>query len=74
MLEDSFMLLTDKYNDKIYGMNTCIDRAIIQGYIPGWSYAEGMTSYLKANDIRIFDFSDFSKPLMRFSPNAFCQI
>ncbi|TGY96433.1 hypothetical protein E5329_09515 [Petralouisia muris] len=36
---------------------------IIQGYIPGWSYAEGITSYLKANNIRIFDFVDFSQPL-----------
>lgn len=30
---------------------------IIQDYIPGWSHAEGMTGYLKANNIRIFDFS-----------------
>ncbi len=29
---------------------------IIQGYIPGWSYAEGMTGYLKAKGIRIFDY------------------
>jgi hypothetical protein len=36
---------------------------IIQGYIPGCSYAEGITSYLKANNIRIFDFADFSQPL-----------
>ena len=57
------MLLTDKYADKIHGTITCYDRMIIQGYIPGWSYAEGMTSYLKANDIRIFDFSNFSQPL-----------
>ncbi len=49
------MLLTDKYADKINGIITCYDRMIIQGYIPGWSYAEGMTSYLKANNIRIFD-------------------
>ena len=41
------MLLTDKYADKINGIITCYDRMIIQGYIPGWSYAEGMTSYLK---------------------------
>lgn len=59
------MLLTDKYNDKIYGMNTCIDRDIIQGYIPGQSYAEDMTNYLKTKDIRIFDFSDFSNPLTK---------
>ena len=57
------MLLTDKYADKIYGTITCYDRMIIQGYIPGWSHAEGMTGYLKANSIRIFDFSNFSQPL-----------
>lgn len=57
------MLLTDKYADKIYGTITCYDRMIIQGYIPGWSHAEGMTGYLKANNIRIFDFSNFSQPL-----------
>ena len=57
------MLLTDKYADKIYGTITCYDRMIIQGYIPGWSHAEGMTAYMKANNIRIFDFSTFSQPL-----------
>ena len=45
------MLLTDKYADKIYGTITCYDRMIIQGYIPGWSHAEGMTGYLNANNI-----------------------
>ena len=57
------MLLTDKYADKIYGTVTCYDRVIIQGYIPWWSHAEGMTSYLEVNNIRIFDFSNFSQPL-----------
>ena len=57
------MLLTDKYADKIYGVITCYDRMIIQGYIPGWSYAEGMTAYLKANGIRIFDLASFSQSL-----------
>ncbi len=56
------MLLTEKYADKIYGTLTCYDRMIIQGYIPVWSYAEGMTGYLKAKGIRIFDYSNFSKP------------
>ncbi len=27
----------------------CYDRMIIQGYISGWSHAEGMTGYLNAN-------------------------
>lgn len=49
MLEDVFMLCTYKYADKIYGTITCYDRMIIQGYIPGWSHAEGMTGYLNAS-------------------------
>lgn len=54
------MLPTDKYADRIYGTITCYDRMIIQGYIPGRCHAEGMTSYLNANRIRIFDFSNLS--------------
>ena len=56
------MLLTDKYADKIYGTLTCYDHIIIQGYVPGWSYAEGITSSLKTNGICIFDYSNFSHP------------
>ena len=41
------MLLTDKYADKIYGIITCYDRMIIQGYIPNWSHADAMTTYMK---------------------------
>lgn len=57
------MLLTDKYADKIYGTIICYERMIVQRYIPRWSHAEGMTGYLKANSIRIFDFSNFSQHL-----------
>ena len=57
------MLLTDKYVDKIYGIITCYDRMIIQGYIPNWSHADAMTTYMKLNGIRIFDYPDFSQPL-----------
>ena len=56
------MLLTDKYADKIYGTITCYDRMIIQGYIPEWSYAQGMTRYLNVQGIRIFDYPSFSQP------------
>jgi len=65
MLDDVFMLLTDKYADKIHGTITCYDRMIIPGYIPRWSYVESMTSYLNASSIRIFDFSAFSQPLTK---------
>lgn len=50
-----FMLLTDKYANRIYGTITCYDRMIIQGYISGWSHADGMIGYLNANNIHIFD-------------------
>lgn len=46
------MLLTDKYSDKIYGIITCYDRMIIQGYIPNWCHADAMTAYMKLNSIR----------------------
>lgn len=57
------MLITEKYRDKISSVITCYDRIIIQGIIPGWSYAEGMTSYLNANKIKIFDYAAFSQPM-----------
>lgn len=57
------MLLTDKYADKIFGIVTCYDRMIIQEYIPNWSHAEAMTTYMKLNDIRIFDYPSFSQSL-----------
>lgn len=57
------MLLTENYADKISATITCYDRIIIQGVIPGWSYADGMTAYFHANGIKIFDFAEFSRPL-----------
>ena len=57
------MLLTDKYADKIYGIIACYDRMSIQGYIPNWGHADAMTTYMKLNGIRIFDYPGFSQPL-----------
>jgi hypothetical protein len=57
------MMLTERYSDRIAGTITCYDRMIIQGVIPNWSYADGMTGYLYAKGIRIFDYAVFSKPL-----------
>ena len=36
---------------------------IIQGTLPGLCYADGMTGYLKAKGIRIFDYPRFAEPL-----------
>ena len=41
-------------------MLSCWDRVVIQGTLPGFSYADGMTSYLYANKLRIFDYARFA--------------
>ena len=56
-------LLTERYADKIHGVLSCYDRVVIQGTLPGFCYAEGMTAYLYANNIRIFDYPRFAEPL-----------
>lgn len=56
-------LLTDRYANKINGALSCYDRVVFQGILPGLCYAEGMSRYLRANDIRIFDYPRFAEPL-----------
>ena len=56
-------LITERYASEIAGVLTCYDRMIIQGYIAPWSHADGMTSYLNANRIKIFDYQKFCEPL-----------
>jgi len=57
------MMITERYAEEISGVITCYDRIVIQGVIPSWSYAEGMTGYFNANGIKIFDFAKISQPL-----------
>lgn len=56
-------LLTERYKSQIAGMLCCYDRIIIQGTVPGWCYARGMTDYLYARQIRIFDYPKWAEPL-----------
>ena len=56
-------LLTQRYSDNISGQLACYDRIVIQGTLPGICYAQGMTSYLYAHGIRIFDYPRFAEPL-----------
>ena len=57
------MLLTERYAEKISGTLSCFDRVVIQGTLPGFCYAEGMSRYLRVNQIRIFDYPRFAEPL-----------
>ena len=56
-------LLTERYRDQIAGVLSCYDRIIIQGTVPGWCYASGMTDYFYKHQIRIFDYPKWAEPL-----------
>ena len=55
-------IITERYSDKIKGVLSCYDRVVITGTIPTLCYAEGMTSYLYAHKIKIFDYAKFAEP------------
>ena len=56
------VLLTERHAEKIAGVLSCYDRLIVQGTLPVFCYADGMTAYLSKRRIRIFDFTQFAKP------------
>jgi len=56
-------LLTERHKDKIAGILSCYDRIIVQGTVPGWCYAAGMTDYFYKHQIRIFDYPKWAEPL-----------
>jgi hypothetical protein len=55
--------LTERYEDRIAGVLSCYDRVVITGTVPVICYAEGMTRFLHANGIRIFDYPEFAQTL-----------
>jgi hypothetical protein len=56
-------LLTERYKQQIAGVLSCYDRIIVQGTVPGWCYAGGMTDYFYKNQLRIFDYPKWAEPL-----------
>jgi hypothetical protein len=56
-------MLTERYRERLYGVLSCFDRIVITGTLPGICYAAGMTSFLYAKGIRIFDYARFAEPL-----------
>lgn len=56
-------LLTERYKSQIAGVLSCYDRIIMQGTVPGWCYAQGMTDYFYAHQLRIFDYPQWAQPL-----------
>ena len=48
--------LTGRYRERLAGVLSCCDRIIVTGTLPGACYAKGMTGFLSARQIRIFDY------------------
>jgi hypothetical protein len=55
--------LTEKYSKELDGVLSCYDRIVITGSLYPFCYAQGMTSYLYRQGIRIFDYAKFAEPL-----------
>jgi len=55
--------LTQRYDDRIAGVLSCYDRVVITGTLPTVCYAGGMTGFLHARGLRIFDFPEFASTL-----------
>jgi len=55
--------LEERYSSEIAGVLSCFDRVIVQGTLPKLCYAEGMASYLKEQDVRLFDYPRWAEPL-----------
>ena len=55
-------LLRDRYRERLAGVLSCYDRIIVTGTLPGASYAKGMTAFLWARRISVFDYPRFAEP------------
>ena len=55
--------LLERYDDRIAGVLSCYDRVVITGTLPTVCYADGMTKFLNATHVRIFDYARFAEPL-----------
>lgn len=48
--------LMERCAGQVAGSLECLDRVVIQGTLPTACYAGGMTQFLSARKIRIFDY------------------
>lgn len=55
-------LITKNHFDNIDFVISCYDRLVFTGTLPEISYAQGMTSYLYKEKVKIFDYPKFAEP------------
>ena len=51
-----------RHSGKVRGTLSCLDRVVVQGTLPGLCFAEGMASYLRSRETRLFDYPRFAEP------------
>src|SRR6267154_4674327 len=56
-------LLAERYDDRIAGVLSCYDRVVVTGTLSTVCYAAGMTKFLYASGVRIFDYPQFASTL-----------
>jgi len=66
--------LTERYRERLAGVLSCYDRIIVTGTLPGACYAKGMTRFLSARQIRIFDYPRFAEPLRDRVPERAAEL
>ncbi len=55
--------LVERYDERIAGVLSCYDRIVVTGTVPGICHAKGMTAFLYANGILIFDYPKLAEKL-----------
>ena len=66
--------LVTRYGKQVVGTLSCFDRVIIRGTLPGVCYAEGMEAYLRARNVRLYDYPRFAAPYNRMNRDAAHQL
>ena len=55
--------MSEYHKNKIDGVLTCLDRIVIGGTLQGTSYPEGMSLFINALGVRVFDYPAFANTL-----------
>ncbi len=55
--------LVKRFGEKIIGVLSCFDRVVVMGTIPEIRYSGAMENTLRSHGIRLFDYTQWAKPL-----------
>ena len=53
----------ERHREQTQGVISCFDRVVLTGTLPQICYAQGMSTVLRRQNIRIFDYSQWAMPL-----------